>query len=460
MDRPIPESTLRKNMEVTCLVQALGSQGEGICRGLGQVLFVPGALPGEMIRVRVQKVTKSIAYGKLLEVLEASPDRISPPCPHFGRCGGCSLQHLSYQAQLEAKGRHVQDCLQRIGKLSITVPPAIGMDHPWRYRNKTALPVQSLEGQPHAGYYAPRSHRLIPVAECLIAHPACDTATNTVISWMRAQGVSAFQDEDRQGLVRHIITRVNTKDEVMVTLAINGQPLPHADLLISMLKSSLPGFHSLHITRQIAGDNVILGEDSHKLFGAEPFYDEACGLRFELSPLSFFQVNSLISQRMYQDAIAMAELSARDTVIDLYSGAGAITLLAARHCHRAMGIEIVPQAVANARVNARLNGISNVSFLQGAAEELLPRMQAEGLHGDVIFLDPPRKGAHPDVLNAIVQAQPRRIIYISCHPASQARDAALLVEMGYQLVSCQPYDMFCQTAEVENLLCFDRVKGE
>ncbi|MGI6696506.1 MAG: 23S rRNA (uracil(1939)-C(5))-methyltransferase RlmD [Christensenellales bacterium] len=459
METPIPQSGLRKNQEVSCRIDALGAQGEGICRGLGQVLFVPGALPGEEIRVRVQKVTKSLAYGKLLEVLKASLDRTAPPCPHFGCCGGCAMQHMSYQAQLTAKGQQVQDCLRRIGKLSIQVSASIGMEHPWRYRNKTALPVQLINGKPHAGFYAPRSHRLIPITECLIARPACDAATAAVIRWMREYAVIPYQEESKQGLVRHIISRVNTRDEVMVTLAINGGAIPHADALIQGLKSALPGFHSLHLTHQMAGDNVILGEDSHRLYGDRPFIDEACGLRFELSPLAFFQVNSTISQRMYQDAITLAGIRPGDTVVDLYSGAGVITLLASGHCHQAIGIEIAPQAVANAKANAVLNGINNAAFYEGAAEALLPRMQAEGLRCDVAFLDPPRKGAHPEVLSAIAQACPRRIIYISCHPASQARDAALLEEMGYQVVSSQPYDMFCQTAEVENLLCFDRIEG-
>lgn len=452
--------SLKKNQEVICLIDALGAQGEGICHELGQVLFVPGALPGERARVRVQKAGPSLAYGKLLELLSESPERVKPPCPYFGRCGGCALQHMAYSAQLRYKTEQVASCMHRIAKLPVVASPALGMDEPWRYRNKTALPVQMADGQPAAGYYAPRSHRLVPVSGCLIARPECDSAVNAVIAWMRRHGVSAYREENGQGLVRHIITRVNTLGEVMVTIAINSRSLPHAAELAEALKTALPGFHSLHLTPQTAGDNVILGEAYETLYGSSSFTDEVCGLKFELSPLSFSQVNSQVSQRLYRDALAQAELTSNDRVLDLYSGAGAIALMAAGQCREAIGVEISPQAVENARANADRNHADNAVFHQGEAEKILPRLQSQGLAADVIFLDPPRKGAHPDVLCAAAAASPRRILYISCHPASQARDAAILSGMGYRVSRCQPYDMFCQTAEAENLLRFDRVREE
>lgn len=455
-----PLGTLRKNQELVCRIEALGSQGEGICRELGQVLFVPGALAGETVQVRVQKATSSLAYGKLLKVLEPSPRRVTPPCPYFGRCGGCALQHLEYPAQLAHKSAQVESCMQRIGKLSLDVPLTRGMENPWHYRNKAALPVQEVSGRPEAGYYAPRSHRLVPVRECLIARPECSAAANAVIQWMREKKVPAFQEESNRGLVRHIITRVNSRDEVMVTLAVNGASIPGATALVERLQRALPGFHSLHLTRQTAGDNVILGESHERLYGSATFAEESCGLWFELSPLAFFQVNGPISRQIYRDALKLAALAPDETALDLYSGAGAIALLAAGQCREAIGIESNAQAVNNARANAARNGISNAVFHQGEAERLLPRMRAQGLRADVVFLDPPRKGAHPDVLSAVAAAMPRRILYISCHPASQARDAALISRMGYKASHCQPYDMFCQTAEVENLLCFDRVEKE
>lgn len=457
MTPTLPGAALHKNQELTCRIDALGTQGEGICRGTGQVLFVPYALPGETVRVRVQKVAKSLAHGRLLEVLTPSSERVNPPCPYFARCGGCALQHLAYQEQLTHKARQIQDVLQRVGRMDLSVPQAVGLDNPWRYRNKTALPVQEIGGQPQAGYYAARSHRLVPVTACLIAHPACDTATQAAISWMREYEVSAFTEEKNSGLIRHIITRVNARDEAMVTLAINGERIPHASELIEGLKRALPGFHSLHLTFQTTGDNVILGEISQKLYGEGSFVDWACDLAFELSPLSFFQVNHTVSQRMYEQALLWADLQPDDTAVDLYSGAGAITLLAAGRCKRAVGIEISPQAVDNARSNALRNRVANASFHQGEAESLLPRMLEAGLAADVVFLDPPRKGAHPDALRAIAKANPRRIVYISCHPASQARDGAMLHELGYQATQCQPFDMFCQTAQVENVICFDRI---
>ena len=452
-----PGGPLRKNQEITCRIDTLGAQGEGICREMGQILFIPYALPGETVRAQVQKVTKSLAFGRLLDVLSPSPDRVAPPCSYFGRCGGCSLQHLDYQGQLVHKSKQIQEAMQRVGKIKMPVPPAVGLDEPWRYRNKTALPVQEIGGQPYAGYYAPRSHRLVPITSCLIAHPACDDATRAVTGWMREQGIAAFNEEENSGLIRHLVTRVNALDEVMVILAINGKHLPNAPELIKSLQNALPRFHSLHLTFQTTGDNVILGETSQSLYGDKSFVDWACGLSFELSPLSFFQVNSKVSQRMYERALLWADLQPDDTAVDLYSGAGAITLLAAGQCKRPIGFEISIESVENARSNALRNHADNAFFHLGEAEILLPQMLEAGLAADVVFLDPPRKGAHSDVLKAIAKAQPRRIIYISCHPASQARDAALLGALGYHAALCQPYDMFCQTAQVENVMSFERI---
>lgn len=449
---------LTKNKTLTCRVEAFGAGGEGICRPEGQVLFVPFALPGELISVRVEKTLKTHAFGKLFEVLESSPMRTQPPCPYFYRCGGCSGQHVLYEAQKGFKRQAVVDCMTRIGSLgsSLEIAETIGMDVPWRYRNKTSLPVAAVNGDAAAGYYAPRSHRLIPVASCLIADKASDIAAAAVLRWMKEFALLPYHEADNSGLVRHIITRTNDRGEGMVTLAVNGPDIPHRDELVSTLQEALPGLISVCITSQESGSNVILGGSYRTLWGSPTLTDRILGLEFELSPLSFFQVNRDICEKMYDYALREAGLGETDCLIDLYSGIGTISLLAAKSCSRVIGIELSSVAVMDAEQNAMRNGIRNAEFMQGPAEDVLPELIQSGVQADVVILDPPRKGAHPAVLEAIVKALPHRIVYISCHPASQARDAAILSGFGYQAVRAKPFDMFCQTAQVESVLLLSR----
>jgi 23S rRNA (uracil1939-C5)-methyltransferase len=451
---------LTKNKTLTCRVEAFGAGGEGICRPEGQVMFVPFALPGELVSVRVEKAMKTHAFGKLLNVLEPSPMRTDPPCPYYYRCGGCSSQHMRYEEQKRLKRQTVVDCMSRIGGLgSLQTAETSGMEEPWRYRNKTALPVAMVNGEAAAGYYAPRSHRLIPVASCLIADETSDIAAAAILRWMKEFSVIPYQEADNSGLIRHIITRKNDRSESMVTLAVNGPTIPHRDELISALRESLPRLASVCITTQESGGNMILGGSYRTLWGSPTLTDRISGLEFELSPLSFFQVNREICEKMYACALREVELVKYDCLIDLYSGIGTISLLAARSCGRVIGIELSPAAVADGKQNAKHNGIGNVEFMQGTAEDILPELVKSGIQADVVILDPPRKGAHQAVLKAIAQIKPRRIVYISCHPASQARDAAVLSGLGYQAVRAQPFDMFCQTAQVENILTFLQMPG-
>ena len=453
---------LTKNKALTCRVEAFGAGGEGICKPEGQVLFVPFALPGELVSVRVEKSLKTHAFGKLLEVLEPSPMRAQPPCPYYYRCGGCSGQHMHYEAQKGFKRQAVVDCMTRIGGLGqgFEIAETSGMEVPWRYRNKTALPLAAINGEAAAGYYAPRSHRLIPVASCLIANSASDITAAAVLLWMKEFAVLPYQEDDNTGLVRHIITRTNDRGESMVTLAVNGHDIPHRNKLISALQEALPGLVSVCITSQESGGNVILGESFRTLWGSPTLTDRISGLEFELSPLSFFQVNREICEKMYSYALHEAGLCESDCLIDLYSGIGTISLLAAKNCRRVIGIELSPAAVADAKQNAQRNSIGHTVFIQGPAEDILPELIQSGVQADVVILDPPRKGTHPAVLEAIAKAMPRRIIYISCHPASQARDAALLTGLGYQAVKAQPFDMFCQTAQVETVLTMSRIEKQ
>ncbi len=451
---------LNKNLMLTGQAERFGVNGEGILRYEGQVVFVPFALPGERITFRVQKVTKTHAFGKLLEVLEPSLSRIVPPCPFYTRCGGCSVQHMSYETQLRFKQDIVLDCLNRIGSIKQEVNPVIGMDSPWRYRNKTSMPVAMTEDGPAAGYYANRSHRLIPVSSCLIAHHSSDVAVGCVVRWMRENGIAAYDETNKTGLVRHIITRNTGSDEVMVTLAINGQSIPFQEELMDILRQSLPSLASLCVTAQEKGDNVILGQDYSVLYGSSTLVDRIDSLDFKLSPLSFAQVNSDIRDRMYAWVLSELGTDKAGCLIDLYCGAGTISLLSSKKANRVIGVEVSPQSVIDARENARCNRIANAEFLHGRAEDILPDLTGSGIHPDVVILDPPRKGVHPAVLSSIGKASPDRVIYISCQPATQARDAAALIDLGYRITASQPFDMFPQTAEIENVLTFRRINEE
>lgn len=448
---------MQKNETLTLCVDSLSSEAEGVCRHQGQVVFVPGALPGETIRALIVKVQKSHAFGKLLQVIEPSAQRETPLCPYFSRCGGCGTQHMRYEAELAMKRRHIQDVMARIGGLDIEIPPVLGMAEPWRYRNKTSQPVTLRHGTPVVGFYERRSHRVIPTAECLIAMPQSDKASGIVTAWMEACGITPYDEEQHSGLIRHVMTRVNHLGECMVTLIINGSVLPHHQELIGSLQQGLPGFVSLCLSPNTQKGNTILGHDYQTLWGVERLRDRLCGFEFSLSPLSFFQINRTQAECLYDQALQLSGVKPDDLVIDLYCGAGTISALFAFACREVIGIEIVPQAIRDAQENAKHNGISNVRFLHGAVESIMPQLVQEGYKPDIVVLDPPRKGAAPEALAAISEASPGKIVYISCNPATQARDAKILCASGYRVVTCQPVDMFCRTPDIENILLFERV---
>lgn len=447
---------MQKNDVLILQAQAFGSQAEGLCKFDGRVVFVPGVLPGETAEVLIVKVQKNHAFGKLLKVIEPSPHRTIPPCPYYPQCGGCSCQHMDYDTELKFKQAHVRDVLQRIGGLDVNVPAVIGMQEPWHYRNKTSQPVVKQDGLAVAGFYMRRSHQVIATQRCLIAQEKSDLAANIVIGWMREKEIEPYNELLHQGLVRNIMTRVNHSGESMVTLIVNAQSIPEKDSLISALKDKLPGFVSLCLSPNTEKGNTILGQNYHVLWGSDGLKDSLCGFEFTLSPLSFFQINQSQAEILYQKALELSAVKPTDLVIDLYCGAGTITSLFAKHCKEVIGIEIVPQAIIDAEKNAQDNGISNVNFLLGSAEELMPALAQKDYFPDIIVLDPPRKGAAPEVLSAIADANPKKIVYISCDPATQARDTRILVELGYKVCACQPVDMFCRTPDVENILLFER----
>ena len=449
---------MKKNDCFPMTADRLGADLEGVCIHEGMPVFVPGLLPGESATVRIVKAEKRYAFGRMETAPDpASPDRRDPGCASWPRCGGCTGRHMSYEATLAAKRQQVEDCFRRIAGIDAEVLPVLGMDHPVGYRNKTSLPAGGTADAPVLGFYAPRSHAVIPAESCPNAMPPANELTKAFLGWMKMFHVEPYREDTRRGLIRHLVIRVNRKGESMVTVAANGGSLPHAKELTDALVPL--GTVSLWMNENRADTNVILSEKFHLIYGKKTLTDELCGLRFELSPASFFQVNPEQTEQLYRTAVDFAGLKPTDRLCDVYCGAGTITLTMARHCREAVGIEIVPAAVENAKRNAVLNGIGNAVFHAGKAEELLPRMVADGLRPDVIVVDPPRKGLDPAVIRAMAQAGPDRLVYVSCNPATLARDAGLLKEEGYLVRRVQPVDMFCWTSGVENVVRFDRETG-
>ncbi len=442
---------MHKNQQGLLHADALGADMEGVCRDEGRAVFVPGLLPGEEGLVRIVKEEKRFAFGRLMAPPSApSPDRREPDCAAYPRCGGCSCRHMRYEATLEQKRRQVADCLARIGRLNCAVPPVLGMDHPFAYRNKTALPIGGTAAQPMAGFFAPRSHALIPLTDCPNAMPPAGAILRAFLDWMRRYRVVPYQEENHAGLCRHLVIRVNRRGEAMVTVVINGSSLPHAEALWAALRPL--GAVSLILNRNTLRTNVILGSSYTTLYGPDTLEDELCGSRFALHPASFFQVNPTQTEVLYRLALDFAGLRGDELVCDLYCGAGTISLMLARHCRQVLGVEIVPQAIENARANAQRNGISNVEFHCAPAEALLPQLVDQGLRPQVIVVDPPRKGLDAAVIDAMAQAAPERIVYVSCNPATLARDAAMLCARNYALKQVQCVDMFCWTSGIETVM--------
>ena len=441
---------MQKNEIYRLSAEKLGAGMEGVCRLNGMPVFVPGLLPGEETDVRIVKAEKRYAFGRMESAPPIpSPNRKDPGCTVYPRCGGCTCRHMRYEATLEGKRQQVIDCFRRIGGLSPDVAPVIGMEHPDAYRNKTSLPCGGTADAPVLGFYAPRSHTVIPAAACPNAMSPANAIAETFLSWMRQYRIEPYREETHSGLIRHLVIRINREGDNMVTVVVNHRSLPHAEELADALRSL--NTVSLWWNENRDRTNVILSPFFHLIYGKETLPDRLCGLRFELSPASFFQVNPVQTERLYNAALDFAELQPHETVCDVYCGAGTITLAAASRCASAVGIEIVPAAVENARRNAERNRISNAVFHTGAAEEVLPRLVREGLRCDAVLVDPPRKGLEPAVIRAIAEANPSRVVYVSCNVATQARDAALFRDAGYDAIKVQPVDMFCWTSGIETV---------
>ncbi len=423
--------------------------GEGIGKIDGFTVFVKDAVIGDVIEGKLTKVKKSYGYGRLMKVLTPSPDRVEAVCPVAAPCGGCQLQALSYAEQLRFKESRVRGHLQRIGHFDdIPMEPIIGMEgEPFRYRNKAQFPVgRGKDGRIVTGFYAGRTHSIVPVSDCLLGLPVNRKVTDTVIAFMEEYHIEPYDEETHRGLVRHILVRCGFHTgQNMVCLIINGTALPHDMELVCRLRKAVPGLISVSLNVNRERTNVILGKELINLYGPGYLEDTIGNIRFRISPLSFFQVNPAQTEKLYAKALEFAGLTGSETVWDLYCGIGTISLFLARQAKQVYGVEIIPEAIENARENARLNGIDNAEFFVGKAEEVLPEKYRESggkMAADVIVVDPPRKGCDRILLETMVEMGPERIVYVSCDSATLARDLRYLCDSGYEVKRVQPVDMF------------------
>ena len=443
-----------KNRIYRARIQGYTSEGLGVARIDGQAVFVHRALRDEECDVLILKVLKNAAFGKVVQVYGASPHRREPDCPWYGRCGGCDFRHMDREEELYAKRQRVQDALARIGGSDVTVE-TIRAGEQLHYRNKSQYPV-SADGQ--VGFYKARSHQVIPVERCLIQKPQADAAADALRRYIREYGVPCYDERIRRGLVRHLYVRTNTAGQSLVCVLVNGKRLPHEDALVSFMRQALPNAVGVVLGVNTQPTGAVLGSEYRTLWGADVLEDTLCGLSFRLSVPSFYQVNHDMAEVLYDTAVDFAGLTGSETVLDLYCGAGTITQVMARRAGRVIGAELVAEAIDDARENARRNGIENAEFFCGDAAAVAADFAARGLRPDVICVDPPRKGLSPEVIEAAAQMAPERIVYVSCDPATLARDVKLFGERGYRAVRAAAVDMFPGTANVETVVLLS--KGE
>lgn len=546
-----------KNEEHILTIQGMNHDGEGVGRVEGYTLFVAGALPGEKVRVKILHTKKQFGYAKLLDVLEASPDRISAPCPIYDQCGGCQLQHMSYTGQLAWKRQRVVDALERIGKLRVAgsgraaelagaadraealdmagtvenaealdvagtagIQPAsaavdhaanpinganpsgagddlsttgsssnslggaiessepagnaesadasrnaaapgegiivrdtLGMDDPWRYRNKAQVPIGVAEGGLVGGFYARNSHRIIDMETCLIQHEHNDEVVSRVKAIGRELGISAYNEETGRGLLRHVVVKKAFRTgEIMLVLVTSGRDIPHKDEWIGLIREQIADVASICQNVNTKQTNVIFGDETRVLWGRDVIYDYIGDVQFAISARSFYQVNPVQTEVLYGKTVEYAGLTGKETVIDAYCGIGTISLFLAQHADQVYGVEIVKEAIEDARSNAQLNNMNNVKFEVGASEDVIPRWKEQGIEADVIVVDPPRKGCDPRLLATILEMKPERVVYVSCNASTLARDLAVLEEGGYRTVEVTPVDMFPHTVHVESVV--------
>lgn len=432
-------------------IQSYGSDGEGVARlPDGMACFVSGALKGEECLIQLDKVGKTCAWGHVVKVETPSSARREVDCPYYASCGGCGLRHMTYPEELEFKRQKVQDCLTRIGGCNVPVSVIYGSENTERYRNKVQFPISGGA----IGFYAARTHAVTDVEDCLLQPEACARLRRALKEYMAAYHVPAYDERTGQGLLRHLYVRANQAGESLCCLLCNGKSLPHEEELVNALRAAEPGLVGVVLGVNEKRNNVILGDSYRTLWGQDYLMDSLRGLSFKLSVPSFYQVNAPQAETLYGLALDFAGLTGAETVVDLYCGIGTITLCLAQRARRVIGAEIVPQAIADAKGNACRNGLQNAEFFCGDASNVAARLAAEGTHPDVITVDPPRKGLAEDVIASIVQMSPERVVYVSCDPATLARDAKRFSEQGYALQKAVAVDLFPRTHHVETAALF------
>ena len=448
---------LQKNQILTLRIERLSSDGSGVAHSPdGETVFVPGAAPGDEADVRIVKDCKRYAFGILDHLRTPSPDRIPVDCAVAGPCGGCSLRHLDYTAELRAKQENVTDAFRRIGGLDVPVLDICPSPEADRYRNKVQFPVGlDKNGNPCIGFYAGRTHRIVPCPDCKLQPGVLNDIGNALCRFFAENGIQPYNEETGRGLVRHIFLRRGAHSgQIMVCLVCTRPNLPHADALCTRLREQFADIATILLNVNSKNTNVILGTETHTLYGPGYIEDTLCGVPVQLGPLSFYQVNTLAAERLYGIAAQYAQLTPDDLLLDLYCGMGTIGLSMVDHCRELVGVEIVPEAIESAKANAARMGdavAAKSRFFCADAGQAATRLAAEGLHPDVVMLDPPRKGCDEATLSAVVRMAPRRVVYVSCNPATAARDAAWLEQNGYHTEQVQPVDLFPRTKHCETV---------
>lgn len=451
------ETFLKKGQKHTVLCTGYTAEGAGVARIDGAVVFVPGLIAGEEAEIRIVNVGKSAAHGEALRVLTPSAHRVESDCPYFPACGGCDFRHMDYEEECSLKRQRVYDALTRIGGVFAGELPMHGAAETEGYRNKVQYPVARQEEKAVAGFYRARTHQVIGIETCRIQPDCADRLRAAVLGWMERFKIAAYDETSRSGYIRHIYLRKGfASGEVLCCIVANCKKLPRSKELAAAICAALPEATSIVVSYNEKAGNTILGDEFETLYGSGTIEDTLCGLRFRLSPRSFYQVNHDQAEQLYEKALELAKISSEDTVLDLYCGAGTITLCLARKAKKAFGVEIINAAIADAKENAARNGVENVEFFCADAGQAAQRFADAGQKLDVIVVDPPRKGLSADVVEAILRMAPRRVVYVSCDPATLARDVKLLCAGGYRFDRAEAFDLFPRCAHVETVALLSR----
>ena len=445
--------SLQKNDTLMLTVEGYNDEGLGVARQGREVVFVHRGLRWETALCRIEKVGKNYAYARVLSCDIPSPHRTEPDCPYYGRCGGCDFRHMDYAEELAAKHRRVQDALERLGGSGVVVEEILGAPTQARYRNKSLYPI-AADGT--VGFYRARTHDVQTVETCLLQKETADAAAASLRQYIKAYDVPCYDETAHRGLLRHLFVRTNAKGACLICLFVNGDRLPHEPELVELLRQNVPSCVGIVLGMNTRKGNAITAESYHTLWGENTLADTLCGLQFRLSVPSFYQVNREQAEVLYHKAVEFAGLTGQETLLDLYCGAGTITQVMAQYCKRAIGAEIVPEAIENAKKSAAENGVENVEFFCGDAKAVAEKFAAEGLKPDVICVDPPRKGLAPEVVESVCAMAPKRVVYVSCDPATLGRDVKRFAQLGYTCIRAAAVDLFPRTANVESVILLQK----